>query len=206
MTATLTKGERTRGKLVTATAELLRRQGYHATGLSEIVAESGAPRGSLYFYFPGGKDELACAALTASGEEWRRRIAAAVEHTADLGAAIDAIVALLAGDLEASGYQHGCPAAAVALEATSERVRQTVAAHYAAWETAIADRLVAFGIARPIGTQLATVALAAIEGALLLAKVSRSRAPLATVGAALRSMVMMMQPPRRKRRPGQRRD
>jgi len=206
MTATLTKGERTRGKLVTATAELLRRQGYHATGLSEIVAESGAPRGSLYFYFPGGKDELACAALTASGEEWRRRIAAAVEHTADLGAAIDAIVALLAGDLEASGYQHGCPAAAVALEATSERVRQTVAAHYAAWEAAIADRFVAFGIARPIGTQLATVALAAIEGALLLAKVSRSRAPLATVGAALRSMVMMMQPPRRKRRPGQRRD
>ena len=205
MTAALTKGERSRGKLVTATAELLRRQGYHATGLSEIVAESGAPRGSLYFYFPGGKDELACAALTVAGEEWRRRIAAAVEDTAELGAAIDAIVTLLADDLEASGYQHGCPAAAVALEATSEPVRQTVAAHYAAWEAAIADRLVAFGISRPIGTQLATVALAAIEGALLLAKVSRNRAPLATVGAALRSM-MMMQPPRRKRRPGQRRD
>jgi len=61
-----TKGERTRKKLVDATAALLRRQGYHATGLSDIVAESGAPRGSLYFHFPGGKDELARAALLAS--------------------------------------------------------------------------------------------------------------------------------------------
>lgn len=200
MTAALTKGERSRAKLVTATAELLRRQGYHATGLSEIVAESGAPRGSLYFYFPGGKDELACAALDASGVEWRQRIAAAIEGAADLGAAIDSIVTLLADDLEASGYQHGCPAAAVALEATSEPVRETVAAHYAAWEAAIADRLVTFGIARPVGKQLATVALASIEGALLLAKVSRSRAPLVTVGAALRAMATMMQAPRRKRR------
>ena len=54
--AALTKGERSKAKLVAATADLLRRQGYHATGLAEIVAESGAPRGSLYFYFPGGKD------------------------------------------------------------------------------------------------------------------------------------------------------
>lgn len=205
MTAALTKGERSRGKLVTATAALLRRQGYHATGLSEIVAESGAPRGSLYFYFPGGKDELACAALDASGALWRRRIAAVVESTADLGAAIDAIVTLLADDLEASGYQHGCPAAAVALEATSEPVRASIAAHYAAWEAAIADRLVAFGIAKPVSKQLATVALASIEGALLLAKVSRSRAPLQAVGAALRAMATMMQPQRSKRRPGRRR-
>jgi TetR/AcrR family transcriptional repressor of lmrAB and yxaGH operons len=189
-----TKGERSRHKLITATAELLRRQGYHATGLAEIVAESGAPRGSLYFYFPGGKDELACAALDASGVEWRRRIAAAVEHAADLGDAIDAIVTLLGDELEASGYRHGCPAAAVALEATSEPVRATVAAQYAAWEAAIAERLVAFGIARPAAKQLATVALASIEGALLLAKVSRSRAPLTTVGAALRAMVAAMTP------------
>jgi TetR/AcrR family transcriptional repressor of lmrAB and yxaGH operons len=195
MTAAPTKGERSRHKLVTATAELLRRQGYHATGLAEIVAESGAPRGSLYFYFPGGKDELACAALDASGVEWRRRIAAATRDAADLGAAIDAIVTLLGDDLEASGYQHGCPAAAVALEATSEPVRATVAAQYAAWEAAIADRMVSFGIARPVARQLATVALASIEGALLLAKVSRSRAPLAAVGAALRAMATRMPTP-----------
>src|SRR6185503_8934161 len=108
------KGERTRQKLVDATATLLRRQGYHATGLSEIVAESGAPRGSLYFYFPDGKDQLAVAALDQSGEEWRVRIEAAIAGAGDVGAAIDAIVTLLADDLEASGWEHGCPVAAVA--------------------------------------------------------------------------------------------
>ena len=72
----LSKGERTRKKLVDTTAALLRCQGYHATGLSQIVAESGAPRGSLYFYFPGGKDDLAIAAIAASSDAWRAKIVA----------------------------------------------------------------------------------------------------------------------------------
>ncbi len=183
------KGERTRKKLVDATAALLRRQGYHATGLSDIVAESGAPRGSLYFYFPDGKDELARAALEAAGIEWRARVEAVLVGTTDLGHAIDAIVKLLADDLESSGWDHGCPVAAVALEATSDTVRKTVAAHYAAWLAAITRRLHDdFAVPQAVAAQLATVALASIEGALLLARVQRSREPLVTVGHALRAM------------------
>jgi len=193
-----TKGERTKKKLVDATASLLRRQGYHATGLSDIVEESGAPRGSLYFYFPDGKDELACAALAASGVEWRARIGAAVADARDLGAALDAVVTLLADDLEASGWQNGCPVAAVALESTSRRVHDAVAAHYAAWQSTVSERIAAFGVPKPVATQLATVALAAIEGALLLAKVHKSREPLVTVGAALRAMVATLPKPRKR--------
>ena len=63
---TATKGERTRARLTAATAALLQKQGYHATGLAEIVATAGAPRGSVYFYFPGGKEALACAAIQPS--------------------------------------------------------------------------------------------------------------------------------------------
>ena len=199
----LTKGERTRKKLVDATAVLLRRQGYHATGLSDIVAESGAPRGSLYFHFPDGKDQLARAALEAAGEQWRVRIEAVLADARDLGTAIDSIVKLLADDLEASGWDHGCPVAAVALEATSEPVRKTVAAHYAAWQQAITDRLAGhFGIAPPIAAQLATVALAAIEGGLLLARVQRSRAPLVTVGHALHAMAVLASGPAPRRGAG----
>lgn len=185
----LSKGERTKKKLVDATAALLRRQGYHATGLSAIVDESGAPRGSLYFYFPGGKDELAVAALEASGEMWRTRVEAAVSAAADLPAAIDAVVDLLATDLVASDWQNGCPVAAVALESTSDVVRAAVERHYARWQDEVTARIAGFGIAKPAAAQLATVALAAIEGALLLAKVQRSKAPLVAVGAALRAMV-----------------
>ena len=188
-----TKGERTRKKLVDATADLLRRQGYHATGLSAIVEHSGAPRGSLYFYFPGGKDELARAALDAAGEDWRVRVEVAIAEANDLGAAIDAIVVLLGDELEASNWCNGCPVAAVALESTSEIVRAAIAAHFAAWQAGIVDRLVErFAIARPVATQLAIVALAAIEGALLLARVHRSREPLVTVGNALRMMAGML--------------
>jgi len=194
---TLSKGERTRKKLLDATGDLLRRQGFHATGLSDIVAESGAPRGSLYFHFPGGKDELARAALEAAGADWRARIGAAVAAAPDLDGALAAIVKLLGDDLEASKFQHGCPVAAVALETTSKPVHDAIAAHYAAWERAIAAHLVTAGIAAGPARQLAIVALSAIEGALLLSRVQKSRAPLAAVGAALRAMVAATAPRRR---------
>src|SRR6185437_10409523 len=69
-------GRASRAAFIDATAVLLRRQGYAATGLSEIVERSGAPRGSVYFHFPGGKEELAVAAMARSGEQLRGAIAA----------------------------------------------------------------------------------------------------------------------------------
>jgi TetR/AcrR family transcriptional regulator, lmrAB and yxaGH operons repressor len=184
-----TKGERTRKKLVDATAVLLRKQGYHATGLSAIVDESGAPRGSVYFYFPGGKDELAVAAIEQAGIEWRTRLEAAIANAKDLGGAIDAIVKTLADDLAASNWENGCPVAAVALESPTEVVRAAVEKHFEDWQRDIAERVVAFGVPKAVAKQLATVALAATEGALLLARTQRSKQPLLAVGAALRAMV-----------------
>ena len=187
------KGERTRKKLVDATAALLRRQGYHATGLSAIVAESGAPRGSLYFHFPGGKDELACAAVLAAGAEWRARIEAVIANSPDdLRSAIDGIVELLGDELEGSGWDNGCPVAGVALESPSETVRQAVAEHYARWVDVIAERLASYGIGTTEGRELATVALSSIQGGLLLARVTRSRAPLVSAGLVLRAMASMV--------------
>ncbi|HUJ57856.1 MAG TPA: TetR/AcrR family transcriptional regulator [Kofleriaceae bacterium] len=184
------KGERTRHKLVATAARLFERQGYHATGLAEILEESGAPRGSLYFHFPGGKDELACAALGQAGAAWRARIESVLARAPNLGVAVDEVCKLLADDLAASGYEHGCPVAAVALEApaTSDTIRQAVEAHYTEWRELIVDRLATTAVAREPARQLAVFALAAIEGALLLAKAQRSRDPLITVGAMLRAM------------------
>lgn len=188
-----TKGERTRAKLVAAAGELLTRQGYHATGLSQIIEASGAPRGSLYFYFPGGKEELAIAALEASGAEWRAWIEALVTGAPDLGEAVVAVCRALADALVASDFQLGCPLATVALEAaaTSPAVRDTVNAHYAAWRHTIAAELASVGVAAVAARELATFVIAAFEGALLLAKVSRDPQPLLTVGATLRSMIAL---------------
>lgn len=188
------KGERTRKKLVATAAELLQRQGYHATGLAQIVAESGAPRGSLYFYFPDGKDQLAVAALDQSSSEWRARIDAVVAAAPDLGQAVEDVCKLLADDLANSDYQHGCPVAAVALEAaaTSGPIRRAVEGHYTDWRESIVERLAARGMPRDAARPLAIFVLASIEGALLLAKVQRSREPVLVAGRMLRALTALV--------------
>lgn len=191
MTDAATKGERTRAKLTATAAELFQRQGYHATGLAQIVEESGAPRGSLYFHFPGGKEELAIAALRDAGTFWQQRIEAAIEAAPDLGAAVVAVCKLFADELAASDWQHGCPLATVALETSgsSEAVRLTCAEHFAGWERSIAARLEASGVDPEAALRMAMFSLATIEGALMLARVERSARPLEIVGEGLRSLV-----------------
>lgn len=181
------KGERSRARLVSATAALLRRQGYHATGLGQIVQESGAPRGSLYFYFPGGKEELACTALAESGEAMRQQLEAVIAAAPDPGAAVEDVCRVLGENLAASDYAHGCPLATVALEAAaaSGAVREVCASHYARWEQSIARLLVAAGVAPERAAELATFMLATVEGALLLAKVKRDLGPLELAGRTL---------------------
>lgn len=185
------KGERSRARLVGATAALLQRQGYHATGLGQIVQESGAPRGSLYFYFPGGKEELACTALAESGEAMRQQLEAVIAAAPDPGAAVEDVCRVLGQALAGSGYAHGCPLATVALEAAadSDAVREVCATHYARWEHSIAARLCAAGAAPESAAELATFILATIEGALLLAKVKRDLGPLEQAGRMLAGMM-----------------
>jgi TetR/AcrR family transcriptional repressor of lmrAB and yxaGH operons len=198
--AAATKGKRTkprapsRARMIDATAELLQKQGYAGTGLAEVLQVSGAPRGSLYFHFPGGKEQLACEALAASGESWKRRIEAVVDGIVDPGEATAAVCTLLARELETSNWQLGCPVATVALEAAagSEAIRAACAAHYAGWEEIVRVRLVASGYQDAIARIAATLAISAIEGALLLARVYRSAEPLERVSLALRAQLATM--------------
>jgi TetR/AcrR family transcriptional repressor of lmrAB and yxaGH operons len=185
------KGERSRARLVGTTAALLQRQGYHATALGQIVQESGAPRGSLYFYFPGGKEELACTALAESGEAMRQQLEAVIAAASDPAAAIEDVCRVVGEALAASGYAHGCPLATVALEAAaaSDAVREVCATHYARWEHSIGALLVAAGVASARAAELATFVLATVEGALLLAKVKRDLGPLEQAGSILATMM-----------------
>src|ERR1700760_2850990 len=91
-----------RDAFVSSTAKLLRRQGYAGTGLSEIVARSGAPRGSLYFHFPGGKEELARGGMQRAGEQLRRAVRATMDAPGGPRAAIFALLDALAAGLEGS--------------------------------------------------------------------------------------------------------
>jgi len=176
-------GRSSREAFIHTTAKLLRRQGYAATGLNEIVAHSVAPKGSLYFHFPGGKEELAAAAMQDAGEELRRAIAAILASSEELGEALGALVDALAAGLEASGYRDGCPIATVTLEAASgsEALRTTAQTVFASWLQALEGRLRRAGLDAVAAERRALLVLAAIEGALILARAGRDLAPLAAV-------------------------
>ncbi len=166
-----------------ATGRLLRRQGYAATGLNEIVARSGAPKGSLYFHFPGGKEELAVAAMERAGEQLRVTITELLASSDELGEALARLLDALAAGLEASGYRDGCPIATVALEAASDSdaVRGAASRAFDSWLDALHQRLIRAGLPEPAAARRALLLLSAIEGALILARTTRDPAPLAAV-------------------------
>jgi TetR/AcrR family transcriptional regulator, lmrAB and yxaGH operons repressor len=180
-----------REAFVRATAELLRRQGYNATGVNEIVARSGAPKGSLYFHFPGGKEELAVAAMARAGDQLRRAITAILASTEGLGEALGRLVDAMAAGLQSSGYEEGCPIATVTLEAAtgSEAVRVTADTVFTSWLEALEERMIAAGLARPEAERRAMLVLAAIEGALILARTRRDLWPLTAVREELVALV-----------------
>jgi TetR/AcrR family transcriptional repressor of lmrAB and yxaGH operons len=172
-----------RQAFIGATAELLQRQGFNATGLNEIVARSGAPKGSLYFHFPGGKEELAVAAMAQAGENLRQAIEAILTSSEDLAETLGRLVDTLAAGLQRSGYELGCPIATVALEAaaSSEAVRTTADAAFGSWLDVLQRRLLEAGLNAADAERRALLVLAALEGALILARARRDTGPLAAV-------------------------
>jgi len=177
--------------MLKAAADLLHRQGYASTGLNQILEESQAPKGSLYFHFPGGKEELVAEALQASACSLTELLERVLENAPTIDDAIDAIVAYFAAQLEGSQYTKGCPVATVALEqaATSDPLHRTCADAYARWQALIAKRLERDGFAAERADSLANFALATIEGALLLCRAHRSTEPLRRAGKELRLFV-----------------
>ena len=175
--------------MIRTAATLFRAQGYHATGLNQVLAEGGLPKGSLYFHFPGGKEQLAVESLRRSGAELRDGIAAALASTPDPATALERVLALLGEHLVATDFREGCPVATVALDAAaqSEAIRTACADVYDSWQGLVAGHLRAAGVADADG--LATVLVAAVEGAILLARTHRDVTPLQTVGTRLRALL-----------------
>jgi TetR/AcrR family transcriptional regulator, lmrAB and yxaGH operons repressor len=159
-----------RQRLIDTTARLLQSAGYHHTGLNQIVAESGAPKGSLYHYFPGGKVALAVAALDQSAVQLARAFVQLCLPHADPEAAIAAVIDFFIQELESSNYTKGCPVATTTLEQASAtpEIREACARAYQLWQDGLQAYLSDHGMAQ--AAFLAEHLLMLIEGALLLAR------------------------------------
>src|ERR1700721_812485 len=112
----MTKASDSKGKTLAAAARLFRQQGYHGTALHDILAAAGSPRGSLYYHFPKGKEEIGEAASGLAGAAVRQVIATAAETSSNVEDFLTQIVQTMASNLERSGYTEGCPIQTTALE------------------------------------------------------------------------------------------
>jgi TetR/AcrR family transcriptional repressor of lmrAB and yxaGH operons len=159
-------------KTILAAAKLLRRQGYAGTALSDILAAAGSPRGSLYFHFPKGKEEIGAAALTMAGEAVRTAIAGAATTSKSAEEFVVRIGRGMAADLEKSNFTEGCPIAPTALEVSGQSEVLTAAARgaFLGWQREIAAGLERFGWKPEQADALASAIFGQLEGALLLAR------------------------------------
>jgi TetR/AcrR family transcriptional repressor of lmrAB and yxaGH operons len=202
---TARKGERTRATILDTTSALLRRQGYAATGLNQIVDEAGAPKGSLYFHFPGGKDELVAAAMIQAADAWRAELFAAIGGETDLARTLTIVGDRLARELETSSFLHGCPIATVTLEASSTNplLQAVISERYTVLEQVIADRVIAAGATRAHARSVALLVLSSLEGALLLARAHRDAGVVRVVAGQLAMVAgsFVTKRPRRRRKP-----
>ncbi|WP_158015025.1 TetR/AcrR family transcriptional regulator [Mycobacterium basiliense] len=188
-----------RDRMVVSAALLIRERGAHATAISDVLQHSGAPRGSAYHYFPGGRTQLLCEAVDFAGEHVAKIITEA-DQSLDL---LNTLVAKYREQLLASDFRAGCPIAAVSVEAgeaaDGERMAPVIehaAAVFDRWSDLIAERFLADGIAADRAAELAVLATSALEGALLLARVRRDLAPLDVVHRQLHGLLLAELPER----------
>lgn len=129
------QGVGTRERIVGSSEELFRRQGYTGTGVKQIVAEAGAPFGSLYHFFPGGKQELGAAAIRRSGELYAQLFANVAAQAPDVLSAVGEFFSGAAETLRETDYGDACPIATVALEvaSTNEPLREATAEVFDSW-------------------------------------------------------------------------
>ncbi|MEU6765199.1 TetR/AcrR family transcriptional regulator [Streptomyces sp. NPDC046853] len=181
----------TRDRIVIAAARLLQRQGYVGTGIKQIAKDAEATLGSVYHFFPGGKEAVAVAAITHSGEEFAVVLREALTSVDDPGAAIEACTAELASALRESGWIDGCPVTAAALETlgTDSEIQRVCAAALGSWEHLVEEKLLESGFDAQDARDLATTVISAVEGAEVTAQVNRSEEPLRAVGRQMARLI-----------------
>lgn len=180
-----------RDRMVVSAAVLIRERGAHSTAISDVLAHSGAPRGSAYHYFPGGRAQLLSEAVDLASDY----VAARMSTAANGVEVLDAIVADYRKQLIETDFRAGCPVVAVAVEAGDPEKDDNAAlldragAAFVRWIDVIVARLVADGVAEARARDLATLLTSAIEGAIVLARATRDVGPLDSTHRQLRALV-----------------
>jgi len=174
-----------RERMVRSAAQLIRRKGVSGTGMREIVTEADAPRGSLQHYFPGGKEELVSDALLWMGDVAARRIQRCLDglQVRTPGALLASILDVWRRDLVREEFSAGCPLVAAAADTatTSTQLRQVLQRSFDGWIEPLSASLEQLGVPSDRSGNLAIVVIAALEGAIILARIRQDLTPFDAV-------------------------
>jgi AcrR family transcriptional regulator len=178
-----------RERMIVSTALLVRERGARATSIDAVLEHSGAPRGSVYHHFPGGREQLLREATDYAGEYVARRL----ERTAaeDPLGAIDLLFDEYRANLIATDFRAGCPIVAVAIESGEDGpdLRDAVVGVFDRWRRILARGFSARGIDTARSNELALQAVAGFEGALVLSRAYRDPGPLDSLRREVRKWV-----------------
>lgn len=179
-----------RERLIETAAALFQRQGYHGTGLTQILQESGAPKGSFYHHFPDGKEALAEAAVRQAGAEVGQIVDQAFEPAATFEDGARALVTSVADWFERSGYAAGCPVTSVLLETVpgSARLHAATRAALDDWAARVARHAEADGFDATAARRLGDAMVIALEGAWVAARARRNGEAFETAAAAVAAL------------------
>jgi AcrR family transcriptional regulator len=166
----------TKERILHTSTELFGRQGFAGTGMNQIVAEAHAALGSIYHFFPGGKEQLCEEAIRTSGQIYLHLIEAVIDTAPDVTEGVRDFFTGAGAHLVATDYADACPIATIALEvaSTNDELRRATADVFELWVAAASDRLETAGIPPHTARELSLFALAALEGAFVLSQASRS--------------------------------
>jgi AcrR family transcriptional regulator len=181
----------TRDRILTATNELFRRNGFNGTTVKDITIAAHVPMGSLYHFFPDGKDELAREAIETSGIAYGHLFELIANDAATAAQAISDFFEGAAVVLEQTDFIDICPIGTVAREvaSTNDRLREATWTVFSGWIIAVAARFEAADVPAHQARELATTVIAALEGGFMLARAARDTTPLLAVGTAIRLLV-----------------
>jgi AcrR family transcriptional regulator len=176
----------TKDRIMDSSAELFRRQGYAGTGIKQILAAANAPFGSLYHFFPGGKEQLGAETIRTSGQLYIQLFATVAAQAPDVPSAVGDFFSGAAETLLQTDYADACPIATVALEvaSTNEQLRQASAEVFDSWIEGATQYFAAAGIPPQTARELALSMLCLLEGAFIFCRAMRSTEPLHVAGAS----------------------
>ena len=185
-----------REDMLSAAIELFRSRGYDGVGVAELLQKSGAPRGSLYFHFPGGKEQIGAEVVERVGVTVAGRFRELAESDVDMQMFVERVFRTTAKECKERDYKASCPMAAIAAGVSSDnpKLQAAIREAFASWEREIGAAAERRGMTKKNAETFASSFLAAMEGAFVVSKAQGNSTAHISASRAMQALAAALMP------------